>query len=154
MRVSPQFFGNSSLVFWQMWMSVESRAPAASRTAPTTLEVMNATALQDTDSTQMAVAVMVRSVWVRPCNTLTQPCTLLFESSCNTSQSVWVCVVSVFRCRWVSGWEWQLWSHMPEQRRLLSVFLPPRFPPGGGPAVLHPWVLAVALRTADMRDSH
>lgn len=38
---------------------MESRAPAASRTAPTTLEVMNATAQQDTDSTQTDVAVMV-----------------------------------------------------------------------------------------------
>lgn len=38
---------------------MESRAPAASRTAPTTLEVMNATAQQDIDSTQTDVAVMV-----------------------------------------------------------------------------------------------
>lgn len=38
---------------------MESRAPAASRTAPTTLEVMNATAQQDTDSTRTDVAVMV-----------------------------------------------------------------------------------------------
>lgn len=42
-----------------MSMSVESRAPAVSRTAPTTPEVMNATAQQDTDSTQTDVAVMV-----------------------------------------------------------------------------------------------
>lgn len=31
------------------WMNVESRAPAVNRTAPTTPEVMNATAQQDTD---------------------------------------------------------------------------------------------------------
>lgn len=42
-----------------MSMSVESRAPAVSRTAPTILGVMNATAQQDTDSTQMDVAAMV-----------------------------------------------------------------------------------------------
>lgn len=40
-------------------MSVESRAPAVSRTAPTTPEVTSATAQQDTDSTQTDVAVMV-----------------------------------------------------------------------------------------------
>lgn len=39
--------------------SVESRAPAVSRTAPTTPGVMNATAQQDIDSTQTGVAVTV-----------------------------------------------------------------------------------------------
>lgn len=43
-----------------MSMSVKSRAPAVNRTAPTTPGVMNATAQQDTDSTQTGVAVMVR----------------------------------------------------------------------------------------------
>lgn len=38
---------------------MESRAPAVSRTVPTTPEVTSATALQDTDSTQTAVAAMV-----------------------------------------------------------------------------------------------
>lgn len=38
---------------------MESRAPAVSRTAPTTPEVTSATAQQDTDSTQTDVAVMV-----------------------------------------------------------------------------------------------
>lgn len=44
---------------WQTWTSVESRAPAASRTAPTTPEVMSATAQQGTDWTQTDVAVTV-----------------------------------------------------------------------------------------------
>lgn len=44
---------------WQTLMSVESRAPAVSKIAPTTPEVMNATAQQDTGSTQTDVAVMV-----------------------------------------------------------------------------------------------
>lgn len=42
-----------------MLTSVESRAPVASRTAPTILGVMNATAQQDIGSNQTDVAVMV-----------------------------------------------------------------------------------------------
>lgn len=44
---------------WQMLTSVERRSPVVSRIAPTTPGVMNATALQDTDSTQTGVAAMV-----------------------------------------------------------------------------------------------
>ena len=42
-----------------MLTSVESRAPVVSRTAPTILGVMNATAQQDIGSIQTDVAVMV-----------------------------------------------------------------------------------------------
>lgn len=44
---------------WQMLTSVENGAPVVSKTAPTTPEVMNATAQQDIDSALMDVAVMV-----------------------------------------------------------------------------------------------
>lgn len=66
--ISLQSVHNFSLpacCVWKTSMSVESRAPAVSRTAPTTPGVMNVTAQQDTDSTQTDVAVMV-------CSTLNQ----------------------------------------------------------------------------------
>lgn len=47
------------LVVCQTLMSVESRAPAVNRTAPTTPGGTNATAQQDTGSAQTGVAVMV-----------------------------------------------------------------------------------------------
>lgn len=54
---------------WQTWTSVQSRAPAVSRTAPTTPGVTSVTAQRDTDSTQTDVAVMVcltpsQKVWM------------------------------------------------------------------------------------------
>lgn len=45
-----------------MWTSVESRAPAVSRIAPTTPEATSVTARQDTGSAQTAVTATVRQV--------------------------------------------------------------------------------------------
>lgn len=67
----------------------------------------------------------------------------LSRARCLTDQTPLVSLL--FRCRWVSGSEWRLWSYLPEQCRILSVFLPARFPPGRGPSVLHPWVSVIRL---------
>lgn len=137
---------------WQTWTSVESRAPAVSRTAPTTPEVTSATALQDTDSTQTAVAATVREA-IHTFLFLSLSCIhqrkhshffryryLIWELfGCFPPLfSVSDCVYVRCRCGRVSGCQRRLWSHVPEQRGFLSVFLSPGFPSGWGPTVLHP----------------
>lgn len=72
-------------------MSVESRAPVVSRTAPTTPGVMNATAQQDIDSTQTDVAVMMwTSVWLQTVVVITHARTAPVPSNVSAAEvSVW-----------------------------------------------------------------
>ena len=54
-----------------------------------------------------------------------------------------LCVCVLCRCGWVSGGQRWLWSHMPEHRRFLPVFLPPGLPSEGGPTLLWTWVTPI-----------
>lgn len=133
---------------WQTWTSVRSRAPAVSRIASTTPEATSVTAQQDTDSAQTGATV---TVCLRSHTDDCSPGLILKAlTQTHTHATGFVCVrvkpakasepvfASVCRCRRVCGCERRLRAHVPEQRRLLSVFLPPGFPPGRGPPVLHP----------------
>lgn len=81
-------------------MSVETGAPAVSRTVPTILAVMSATAQQATASTQMAAAVMMlMSAWQRMEGVTTHVRTLLDPSSASVAvDTAWMRTAAPASC--------------------------------------------------------